>query len=113
MNTKTQTLRSTIRSYFRQMFLRSRERAAALKRDNYTCQVCNKKQSTAKGKEVKVQVHHRDGVKIDELTDLVYTWLLHHPDRLITLCKECHDKEHKGNRGRKKKKTILDAKKRG
>jgi len=91
------TPRSKIRAALRQLWLRSRERQAALKRDNYTCQVCNRKQSVAKGKEFKVQVHHLDGVaNWEKLIDLVYEHLLCSPDSLVTVCKECHGKEHKG-----------------
>ena len=89
------TPRGHVKNALRRLFLRSRERAAAIKRDNYTCQCCNRKQSTAKGKEFSVQVHHRDEIKNWEtLIDMVYEFLLCHPDKLETLCKECHAKEH-------------------
>ena len=88
------TPRSRIRSMLRQLWLRSRERAAALKRDGYTCQVCGRKQSKAKGKEFAVEVHHKHGIaNWEKLIDLVYLHLLCNPDNLVTLCKECHDKE--------------------
>jgi 5-methylcytosine-specific restriction endonuclease McrA len=77
------------------VWLRSRERAAAIKRDKYTCQNlgCGKKQSVAKGKEVKVQVHHIDGMNWDALLDAVYaSGLFCDPEHLITLCEDCHDK---------------------
>lgn len=87
------TPRSRIRSVLRQLWLRSRERAAAIKRDKYTCQMCGRKQSKAKGKEFSVEVHHKHGVANWELLiDLVYEYLLCHPDKLVTLCKECHEK---------------------
>ena len=56
------TPRSKVRAALRQLWLRSRERAAALKREKYTCQRCGVKQSKAKGKEQKVEVHHKEGI---------------------------------------------------
>ena len=94
MGKKPNTPRGRIRAALRKLWLRSRERAAALKRDGYTCQSCGRKQSTAKGKEFKVQVHHKRGVaNWDILIDSVYANLLCDPKHLITLCKDCHDKE--------------------
>ena len=85
------TPRSQIRSALRRLFLRSRERAAALKRDGYTCQCCGVKQSKANGREVKVEVHHKDGVvNWTEIFDCVYEHLLCDPSKMETLCKECH-----------------------
>ncbi len=77
----------------RQIFLKSVERATVLKRDNYTCVDCGRKQSVKKGFECKVQVHHKKGINIwDELIDLIYEHLLCNTDDLETLCIECHDK---------------------
>lgn len=85
------TPRSKVRSALRQLFLRSRERAAAIKRDGYTCRCCGKKQSKAKGREQTVEVHHLEGVlNWDVLIDAVYEHLLCNPEKLETLCKECH-----------------------
>lgn len=89
------TPRSKIRSALRQLSLRSRERAFALKRDNYTCIDCKKRQSKAKGKEVAVCVHHVNGSGIEEIIDMIYDKLLCNPDDLVTLCAECHDKQHR------------------
>ena len=89
------TPRSKVRQALRQCWLRSRERLAALKRDQYTCQKCHRKQSVAKGREFQVQVHHLKGNPGWELIiDLVFQHLLVEPSELITLCKECHVKEH-------------------
>ena len=88
------TPRSRVRASLRQLWLRSRERAACLKRDGYVCQTCGKKQSKAKGKEVAVCVHHIDGIDWDGLIDLVFERLLVNPDRLETLCEKCHDHVH-------------------
>ena len=86
------TPRSRVRACLRQLWLRSRERAAARKRDGYTCQMhgCGKKQSRAKGKEVYVEVHHIDGIQWEKLIDLVYEMLLCDPKDLITVCEDCH-----------------------
>ena len=91
------TPRSRVRSALRQLFLRSRERAKAMKEQNYTCQMCGVKQSRAKGREVYVECHHRAGVlNWDEIIDSVYKDLLCESDRLEILCKECHQNETKG-----------------
>ena len=88
------TPRSIIKHALRALWLRSRERLAALKRDNYTCQACHRKQSKARGKEFSVEVHHCDGIDDWEgLVDAVYRRLLCDPSKLVTLCKECHEKE--------------------
>jgi len=73
--------------------MRSRERAAALKATNYCCAYCGIKQSTAKGREVKLQVQHLDGVDWDGLFDDIRRRLLHDPKRLAPACKACHDKQ--------------------
>jgi predicted HNH restriction endonuclease len=92
------TTRSQIRSALRRLFLRSRERAAALKRDGYTCQCCGGKQSRAKGKEFYVECHHKKGVENwDALFEAVYKYLLCDPEHLEVLCKECHEKETEKN----------------
>jgi predicted HNH restriction endonuclease len=88
------TPNSAIRAALRRLFLRSRERASALKRDGYKCRCCTAKQSRAKGKEVYVEVHHQDGVlNWDLLFQLVREYLLCHPEKLETLCEKCHEKK--------------------
>ena len=85
------TPRSRVRSSLRQLWLRSRERQAALKRDKYTCQECGKKQTKRKGFEVKVQVHHlSEDMDWERLIDYVYRHLLCDPKGLQTLCEKCH-----------------------
>lgn len=87
------TPNTTIRHALRQLFLRSRERAAVLKRDNYSCSKCGKKQSRAKGKEVYVEVHHISGVKNwEEMINQIRKFLLNEKD-LQCLCKDCHKEE--------------------
>jgi hypothetical protein len=90
------TPRSKIRAAIRQLWLRSRERASALKRTGYCCERCNVKQSKAKGKEVKVEVHHREMIlNWDQIIDLIAEHILCKPEELEVLCVDCHKKEHK------------------
>jgi len=85
------TTKSAIVSVLRgKLWLRSKERAATLKRDCYTCQHCGKKKSVAKGKECKVEVHHTMGIEWDEMVDAIQKELLCDPTHLETICKECH-----------------------
>lgn len=97
------TPRSQIRSALRrQVWLRSRERTAAIKRAGNTCEMCGRKGSRAKGREVKIEVHHADGIEWEHILDYIYRHLLPHPDNLNVLCKECHAKlesEREGPRG--------------
>jgi 5-methylcytosine-specific restriction endonuclease McrA len=88
------TPKSQIKSALRKLWLRSRERSAALKRDGYTCQKCGAKQSRAKGEEVYVEVHHINGVtNWGALDEAVREYLLCNPDYLETLCRKCHKRE--------------------
>ena len=90
------TPRSQVRAALRRLWLRSRERAQALKDAGYCCENCGVKQSKAKGKEVKVEVHHLEGIMDwDHLIDYVYRHLVCSPELMIVLCKECHEKIHK------------------
>jgi len=85
------TPNSQIRSALRQLFLRSRERGATIKRDKYTCVKCGAKQSKAKGRVVKVNVHHKQGIlNWDALFSAVRAYLLSDPETMITLCVGCH-----------------------
>lgn len=93
------TPRSRVRAALRQLWLRSRERAAALKAADRRCAECGVKASVAKGREVAVEVHHLDGVDWEELIDLVYDRLLCPPEKLQVLCKSCHAGEHRVERG--------------
>lgn len=75
------------------IWLFSAERRAAIKREHNTCQRCHKKGSVAKGKEVKIQVHHKDGIdNWKEVAEVIRDKILCPPDRLEVLCKECHKK---------------------
>ena len=86
------TPNSQIRSALRRLFLRSRERGNVIKKAKYTCCKCQSKQSKAKGREVKVQVHHRSGINWDGLFDDIRKRLLDESDMEV-LCEDCHDKE--------------------
>ena len=87
------TPNSTIRSALRLLWLRSRERLAALQRTGYCCEKCGKKQSKARGKECILEVHHVEGIDLWENTiKEVRKCLLHNPEKLQPLCKECHAK---------------------
>jgi len=89
------TPRSRVRAALRQLWLRSRERASAVKREHNTCQRCSKKGSVAKGKEVKINVHHTKGIcNWDAVIDHIFKEILCNPAALEVLCVECHDKEH-------------------
>lgn len=89
------TPKSKVRSAIRQLWLRSRERAARLKQDGYCCVVCNRKQSKAKGKEFAVEVHHVHGIDWEGITESICERVLQDPSRLVTLCRECHEKTHR------------------
>jgi predicted HNH restriction endonuclease len=89
------TPRGRVRSSLRTVWLRSRERAKALKEAGYCCQRCGVKQSRKKDAEVHVEVHHRQGVtNWEKVIDLVFAELLVAPEKLEVLCTDCHKKEH-------------------
>lgn len=85
------TPRSRVRSAIRQLWLRSRERAAALKSQGYCCQSCGVKQSKAKGHEQAIEVHHKQGIgNWDTVIDTIYRQILCDPAVLEVLCPDCH-----------------------
>lgn len=89
------TPNSKITVALRRLWLRSRERAKALKNAKYCCEDCGVKQSKAKGKEQKVEVHHKDGIDWSGIVQMIRERILQSPDRLQVLCPECHNKKHK------------------
>lgn len=90
------TPNSRIRQYLRKITLVSRERQAAMKRDKYTCVKCGKKKSVAKGKEVKVEAHHKQGIDWNGIIQLIRERLLQTPDDWECLCYDCHKEKTNG-----------------
>lgn len=91
----TKTPRGQIKNAFRQLWLRSRERSTALKKSKYCCEKCGVKQSKAKGREQKIEVHHLAGsIDWDDLVSMYIDRVLETPGGLMCLCPECHKKEH-------------------
>lgn len=88
------TPRSKIRSAIRQLWMRSRERAKALKSTGYCCSECGIKQSKAKGRAVKIEVHHEPPIedKWKEIIDLIAKVILEAPQ--YPVCKSCHKEKH-------------------
>lgn len=86
-----ETKRAQIKSVLRRLWMMSKERSEALKRDNYSCCRCHVKKSSKKGFEQKVEVHHKDGIdNWDEIIQLIRDKLLINIDFLETLCPDCH-----------------------
>lgn len=92
------TPNSKITVAIRQIWLRSRERAQALKNAKYSCESCGVKQSKAKGKEQKVEVHHIFGIDWEGIVQLIRERILQTPTRLKVLCPDCHKKEHENEK---------------
>ena len=88
------TPNSKIRQTIRQLWLRSRERAAALKAAGYACERCGVKQSVSKGKEQKIEVHHREGIEWDGVLAFIRDRVLQTPVKLECLCPPCHKAHH-------------------
>ena len=86
------TPRSKVRAALRQLSLRSRERAAAMKAAHYCCEICGVKKSVARGREIAVEAHHRDGVDWDDLINIVFERLLVPPEKWQCLCEKCHQR---------------------
>ncbi len=66
-------------------------RITALKRDDYTCQICGKKVA-------KPDVHHKIPLRLDGTNE---------ESNLITLCRPCHGKEEAKLRPKRKKGKML------
>ena len=73
-------------------FYKSKEwqqvREYVLMRDKYLCKLCGRPAE---------HVHHIKHLSEDNVND---TAISLNPDNLISLCKRCHDNEHKGEHGR-------------
>ena len=66
-----------------------------MKASGYSCNRCGVKQSKAKGREQKLEVHHaRDGGigNWEAIIDLIFSEILCDPSLLEVLCPECHRK---------------------
>lgn len=89
------TPRGKVNAALRQLFTRSRERAAAMKNAGYACECCGAKQCRKEGAEVSLEVHHIKGISgWQALIDMVYKELLCSPELLRVLCRGCHEKQH-------------------
>jgi len=96
------TPNSRIRSSLRVLWLRSRERAACLKAHGNCCSECGRKASVAKGREVRIDVHHRNGVgNWDRIFKVIREELLCDPEHLTALCEKCHESKHEKQKGTK------------
>ena len=82
-------LSSAIRRY---IWLKSRERSLALQRTGYCCEVCGVKQSRAKGREVKVEVHHERLIGWARIFKVLREELF--SCKLEVLCEKHHDERH-------------------
>jgi len=88
------TPRSKIKQAIRILSLRSREKNCAMKAAKRTCNRCGKKASVAKGREVKVEAHHKHGIDWEEVITFISERVLQTPEDYEILCKGCHLKEH-------------------
>lgn len=89
----SQTSKTHIVRGLRLIWMRSAERSEALKRADYSCEKCGVKQSKAKGKEQKVEVHHKYGItNWDAVVECIRQYILCSPYNLEVLCPDCHKK---------------------
>jgi predicted HNH restriction endonuclease len=86
------TPKSRIKNALRQVWLRSRERAKALKSTGNRCCKCGVKAIVAKGREVKLEVHHDPPILWDGVVQLIYDRLLNVPQ--FPMCHDCHQQIH-------------------
>jgi len=90
------TPKTIIVRQLRLLWMRSRERSEALKRTGYCCESCGKKRSEAKGKEQKIEVHHKEGIgNWDAVIELIRKEILCEPELLEVLCPDCHEKQER------------------
>lgn len=94
-----ETPKTRIVAALRKLWLWSNERNAALKHYNRECNICGVHESKAKGQEVKIQVHHKDGIlNWDTIVKAIREQLLVDVTKLEVLCKDCHDRVTKEQR---------------
>jgi len=89
------TPNSQITNILRRLWMYSRERRARLWVDDSICWTCKRKGSKAKGREVAVEVHHVEPVRMNLIIEVIRRELLVGPEKLATFCRECHKAEHK------------------
>lgn len=89
---KPNTPRSRVTAALRQLWLRSRERAKVIKDGDRRCSDCGIKASMAKGREVKLEVHHDPLIDWSGIVDLIFDRILNVPQ--VPLCKPCHKERH-------------------
>ncbi len=95
MDEYEETSKTHIVRMLRQMWLRSKERGTALKRENYCCEECGVKRSKKKDAEQKITVHHKEGIgNWDAVIEKIRKEILCNPKNLKVLCPECHDEEN-------------------
>lgn len=85
---------SQIRSAIRKLWLRSRERRAAIVRTGNKCETCHVKASKARGREVNIDVHHIWAPNWERIFTVIREELLVGPENLKPLCESCHDEHH-------------------
>lgn len=86
-----ETPKNRIVALLRQLWLKSAERGEALKLAGYTCNDCGVKKSVARGREQKVEVHHKHGIlNWDEIISVIRKDLLCNVEDLEVLCPDCH-----------------------
>ena len=99
---KPYTPNSRITGGFARTFTNSREHGEALKKTGHRCYQCGVKRSVAKGKEVKLYVHHIIPVNIKRVMEIYREEYLQQ-NNLMPVCKECHMALHPDGIGARKK----------
>jgi hypothetical protein len=99
------TPNTIIKNALRRVWLYSRERRAAIIAQRNTCRECRSIGSVAKGKECKIEVHHKVEINWDRVFKVIREEILVAVGLLEVLCKECHKKETARQRKAKKKKN--------
>lgn len=95
------TPNSRIRASLRVLWLRSRERQACLRAHGNCCAECGIKQTASKGNEVRLDVHHSNGVgNWDRIFQVIREELLCDPKHLVPLCEKCHEELHEAKKAK-------------
>jgi len=93
---------ATIKSFIRKLWMQSRERTAAIRDQGHKCRRCNARETSRKGIEVSIEVHHRKGeIDWEKIISFIRQEVLVDPSLLDVMCMTCHDLEHgKTRKGR-------------